>query len=170
MRLPDEAATEIRARRAAVSEAEIAGVVAGVLAEIQALQGWLTRYVILDADGVAAIGEAGHLGRHWTSDGSDMSLDALLVPDHADERWHFHEMTGRISGAEAVDWTATVLARLSIPWEREITLRRDAEIELGGVWVIDEQSRCRQERVRPDLIGHAFRAGATDLTGSTLTP
>lgn len=170
MGLPDGVMTEIRAKRANMSEADISAIVAGVLTEIQVLKGWVTRYVILDAAGLAAFGENGHLGRHWTSDGRDMSLDALLVPDDADERWRFYEMSGRINGPQAVDWASTVVARISIPWEREVTLRSDATIEFGRMWMIDERSRRRLDRIRPDLIGRTFRAGSMSVSGSSPSP
>lgn len=122
----------------------------------------LLRYVCLDAGGLARLGEEG-LGLHWTSDASDMSLDALRIPLEADDTWRMYEIAALPKDPSDVDWPATVAARLSIPWEREIVLKKEAVVSVVSIAEIDEldaEHRRHIRHVRADLTSASIPAGA----------
>lgn len=131
---------------------------AAIELELARTAGMVRRYLYLDPARLAALGDSGALGRHWTTDASDMSFDALLVPPEADANWALYEVAGYIDGAWAVDIEATLRQRDELPWEREVVLREDAVVAVGAIRRVDQQTRALFEFVRRDLHGRSLRA------------
>jgi len=134
----------------------------GVTADLRNHSNVIRRYLFLDRARLATLGDEGALGRHWTVDASDMSLDALLVPPEADSTWKVYEVEAWIDGVLPVDLVATIATRRDLPWEREIVLLPEAEVTVRSVRVFDEAERRPTFHTRQDLVGRRLHAAAPE--------
>jgi len=132
--------------------------------DLSRTSGRLERYLFLDGDRLATLGSEGSIGRHWTTDGSVMQLDALYVPDEADDSWCVYLVTGTVDDPDMIDWPQTLKMRIDLPWENEVVLRDDAEVRIGSVHLYDETERRPVTRVRRDLEGTVLRASVARST------
>lgn len=128
--------------------------------ELARSDGRVLRFLMLNDHGIKHLGDDERIGRHWTTNASGMSFDALHIPAEADNTWKTYEVTGKIDDLEVVDLDRTLTQRREIPWEREVVLRGDAEVTIISIHLYDEQNRRQIYPVRADLHGIRLNAEA----------
>lgn len=69
----------------------------------------------------------------WTTDFSDILMDSLLVPPAADDTWEM-VVVGANVHHDQIDWPETNRLRSRIPWEHEVKLLTEAQIDVLGVY------------------------------------
>jgi len=129
--------------------------------------GRLERFLVLDDARLASLGADGRIGRHWTTDGSELLVEALYVPDEADDRWDVYLVSGSVTDPDMIDWPLTLKMRVDLPWENEVVLKDDAAVRIHAVHLYREAERRPVTRVRRDLEGVTLRATVPPDPGPT---
>lgn len=140
-----------------------------LFADLSRTRGRLERFLFLDADRLASLGSDGTIGRHWTTDGSELHVDSLYMPDEADHDWSVYLAVGTIDDPGMIDWPQTLKMRIDLPWENEVILKDDAEIRMDAIFLYDEPAGRPVTRVRRDLEGTSLRALAAQRAEPSLS-
>jgi len=148
----------VRERNPDASEEAFDGAWQKLFADLSRCRGRLERFLILDDARLASLGCDGTIGRHWSTDGSELYVDALYVPDEADDSWNTYLVTGSIPSPDAIDWVETLRMRIDLPWENEVVLREEADVRINAICLYLESQRAPVTRVRTDLEGTTLRA------------
>lgn len=119
------------------------------------------RRILILPSRLAPIDESRLVSSSWTEDESDLSVDALLVPDEADSTWVDVMVEARVDGAD-VDWAASEACRRQLPWEREILLLPMATVFIQAVYTLEAGSARRATKIDGHPLEGKAIAGTAD--------
>lgn len=73
----------------------------------------------------------------WTTDFTDILADSLLMPKEADDTWRLVAVAATVLDVQ-VNWAETNRLRALIPWEKEIKLLPNTELNVLGIYDYNE--------------------------------